>query len=359
MGYRNETEHLRHRVQQLEGELAQLKGGARAGKEERFAAKAKRQTLLLAVFALLASLAGVTCLVPTVAVTVEGDGSTELDRVATGGSYERLTFRGTVDADAVHETGYYTPHRWGPLREDPRVIVLCRSYSCPYDVESELERAALSGSPTSERAFRGTVHRSGDYAFDELDSSLLLAHAEAHDLTLADLRVVELQRHEDPRPGLWMMTTMILFAALLLWVAVAVHRAVARKEPPLPGAGDWITRDPLITLILSIATCRLYELVWIAMSTGQLRRITGRRDLIPGLDVVLIFATFGLWMFWVFYRNAEAVDEALADRGHYSNHRGTVVGLTLGSFVCGVLHWGLIYKLQEAYNVLITERPED
>jgi len=358
MGYRNETEHLRHRVQQLEGELHALKGGARSGKEERFVAKAKRQTILLVVFALLASGGGGLCLIPTLAVTLAGDGATELESVARGRSYEHYTFRGMVDAGAVHESGYYSPDRWGPLEEDPRIIVLCRSYSCPHGTEAELERAFLGRGSTSERLFSGTAFQRGSYAFDDLDEAVLLSHAEAHDLTLADLRVVQLEHREDPRPGLWVITGLMLFAALMMWGAVAWHRAATREEPPLPDAGDWVTRDPLITLILSIATCRVYELVWVALSTAQLRRITGRRDLVPALDVVLIFATFGLWIFWVFYRNAEAVDEALADRGVYSNHRGTVVGLTLGSFVCGVLHWGLVYKLQEAYNALVAERPE-
>src|SRR5690606_26593141 len=99
-----------------------------------------------------------------------------------------------------------------------------------------------------------------------------------------------------------------------------------------------------------------YELYWLYRSTAQLRRVTGRPDLVPGLDVVLTIFTFGFWSYWAWYRNAEAVDESLAALGEPRNHRSMVVGLTLGSFACGLMHWALVYKLQETYNSLLAAR---
>ena len=73
-----------------------------------------------------------------------------------------------------------------------------------------------------------------------------------------------------------------------------------------------------MTLLLTILTCRVYELIWLLTSTAQIGRITGRPDLNPAIDVVLTFATCGLGGLWVFHRNVEAVDEALTDVGETS-----------------------------------------
>lgn len=352
MGYRDETEHLRHRVQQLEGEIASLKGARRGGKEALFDARAKRQTILIAVLAVLASGAAGLCLLPATIAVIEraGDGLS-LEQVAASPSYRDADFEGTLDLGTVFDVGYY--HHAAPLEEDPRVVVSC-GWSCPYAIENEL----LDRFGAERRSFHGRVLRQGDYEFDRVDAVALERHAEAHGLTLDDLRVVELQRDEDPRPGLFVMVFFASMAALALWVSLFWHRRAIRSEVPLPTEADYQMRDPGMTLILTIVTCRLYELVWIFLSTSQVRRLTGRRDLIPALDVLLTLMTFGLWSFWVFYRNVEAVDEALADTGYHQPQVGSVVGLTLGSFVCGVLHWVLIYKVQEAYNLLALEKTD-
>ncbi|MCA9610359.1 MAG: DUF4234 domain-containing protein [Myxococcales bacterium] len=352
MGYRNETEHLRHRVEQLEGEIASLKGARRNGKEELFDGRVKRQTVLLVGLALVASASVGLCALPTaVAVLERANDALPLDQVARDTTHREATFEGTLDLTTVFDVGYY--NHAAPLVEDPRIIVSC-GWDCPYGVEAEL----TDRFDARRRSFRGRIYPSGAYEFDRVDGPSLEEHARQHGLSVDDLRVVELRHDEDPRPALFAMVFLVSMAALALWVAVFWHRRASRAEVPLPTALDYQTREPGTTLLLTIVTCRLYELVWIYQSTAQVRRLTGRRDLIPALDVLLSVATLGLWSFWVFYRNVEAVDEALADTGFHAPQTGAVVGLTLGSFVCGVLHWVLIYKVQEAYNLLAIQKLE-
>ncbi|MCB9591473.1 MAG: DUF4234 domain-containing protein [Sandaracinaceae bacterium] len=349
MGYRNETEHLRHWVEQLEGELATLKGSRRLGREDLFAARARRQMILIGVLAALASLAAGGCLVPTgIALFTVHDDPVPLDELVEAPSYATRRFEGTMRYGTEIEGDYYD--RLVPLAEDPRVIVSC-SWSCPYDVEQDITERSGDA-----RSFYGTVSREGEYDFDRLDPVMLRQYAEARSLDTSELVVVRLEQRDDPRPPLVVMVALTSLSALALWIALFWQRRAARTDVPLPVAGDYQTRDPAMTLILTIATCRLYELVWIFQSTSQLRRLTGRRDLVPGLDVMLTLMTFGLWSFWVFYRNVEAVDEVLEPTGHHMSQMGTVVGLTFGSFVCGILHWVLLYKVQEVYNQLVVEK---
>jgi len=163
-------------------------------------------------------------------------------------------------------------------------------------------------------------------------------------------------------PGFLKDVGQVLVIALLsalgacMWLGVWLHHRLARQPVDLPAPEDTQPRDPGMTLVLSVLSCRLYELYWQYDTTRQLRRLTGRPDLLPGLDLLLIFATLGLWQYWVAYRNAEAVDEAMARLGLPTAHRNTAIAMSLGTFVCGLCHWVLVFKLQEAYNQLFVER---
>lgn len=349
MGYRDESEHLRHRVQELEGQLDVLRGKRTAGREESFAAKARRQTWIILVLAILGTFGAGLCGLPIAIALIEGrsvDAAGLSDRRHDG----LVAFEGTVDpSQAFHGPGVY--QMAAPLEENPRAVLYC-DYACPPGFEAELE----SGAGSALRAYRGRVLRPGAYQFDRL-SPELGTYAQEHGYSLDEIVLVELRRTgDDPMVPLFIMLGLGLLGALSLWTSLLWHRRWSRMEVPLPTAADFVTRDPGMTVMLTIVTCRLYELVWIFSSTSQLRRITGRPDMNPGLDALLSIATFGLWPFWVLYRNVEAVDEALTDLGEYSNARGTILGLVFGSFFCGLLQWALLYKAQEAYNRLIVEK---
>ncbi len=352
MGYRDETEHLRNRVEQLQDELAELKETRRGGDSTLYARRARQQTILLIALATLASAGAGLCVVPTTVALIEEHEMLETpSEVARARAFTRHTFRGTVDQRASLSLGPYGYVSAAPLVEDPRVIVRC-DYACP----PELERFARP-LPSRERVFEGLVTLVEDDSFDQSDLEPLRAYALENHLTVSDLRVVTLQRRqESPLMGHLILLGMLAFSSLCLWIAVAWHRRALHIEPDMPIPSDYVSQGAGITLLLSIVTCRLYELYWIYRSTAQLRRLTGRNDLIPALDVMLAIATLGLWSFWVFYRNVQAVDDALKAAETHPPQVGAVVGLTFGSFLCGLLHWVLIYRVQEAYNRLALEK---
>ena len=353
MGYRNETEHLRHRVAQLEGQLETIKGQRALGREASFAAKVRRQTVIIAVLALFVSGGSAFCVLPIVALGLENR-PVDLADVAVASTYARPVFRGTANVDEAFRTGDYGDTVI-PLREDARILLFC-GYDCPYELGQEVNGYRVPAGAPIERTFRGTVAIDGEYPFSGIDPARLEDYLLRHGLSRAEIRVVEVESYEDPTVGFWVILCMGAFAALCMWGTLLWHRRASRGEVPLPTGEDFATKDPGMTLLLTIVTCRVYELIWLFTSTGQIRRITGRPDLNPAIDLVLTLATGGLWGLWVFYRNVEAVDEALVDVGAYSSERNTILGLALGSFLCGVLHWVLIFKVQEAYNRLILEK---
>jgi len=354
MGYRNETEHLRHRVQQLEGELNALKDARSPRTDSGHVASGKRQGILLIALACLCSVSGAVCVIPTTVAAIGEEDVPPLSDVTYSHSYAMHRFRGTIDRAHVFPSPGYYGNEAAPLREEPRIIIRC-GWDCDPAIRDEL--GGVTHRPGEVRVFYGEVSEPGDYAFSDVGIERLEEHAARNGLELSELRVVSLYpREESPLPPMLAMLGMLVVASLGFWFAWFWHRRAMKREAPMPIASDYALQDAGLTVFLTIITCRLYELYWIYRSTAQVRRLTGRRDLIPLLDVMLALLTFGLWGFWVHWRNVDAVDEALSTRGPHLKQSGNVVGLTLGSFVCGVLHWVLIYKVQEAYNLLTVDK---
>ncbi|MEZ4335938.1 MAG: hypothetical protein R3B82_04860 [Sandaracinaceae bacterium] len=190
MGYRNETEHLRHRVEQLEGEIASLKGARRNGKEELFDGRVKRQTVLLVGLALVASASVGLCALPTgVAVVERANDALSLDQVARDTTHREATFEGTLDLTTVFDVGYY--NHAAPLVEDPRIIVSCGWD--PYRVEAELTDRfdAGGGSFRGHPSSRRLRVRSGRWAEPRSTRASTACRS-------TTARVVEL-RHDGPR----------------------------------------------------------------------------------------------------------------------------------------------------------------
>lgn len=357
MGYRSESEHLRQRVHQLEGELARLRGQWRSDEHPRQASQVSRQTILLMVLAMLASACTLLCALPAVIATVEFPDVQSAAEVAEASSAEECAFEGR--ADAANTFAYYDAYseiQWAaPVDGEPRIILAC-DWRCPPDLAAELRETAGGTAPTRQRMVYGYVSRLGDDAFEAVPRDDLEAHARAHGLSVSDLRLITVRMNNDPRPGLWAIFGLGAFATLLFWLVVLWHRRASRAEAPLPRIEDFTNTDPVVTVMLGIVSCRLYELVWMLQSTARLRRITGRKDLIPAIDFVMTLMTLGLWVLWVYYRNAEAIDELMTESPVPTTVRSTVIGYTLGSLICGLLHWVLVFKFQEALNRVAAER---
>lgn len=111
-------------------------------------------------------------------------------------------------------------------------------------------------------------------------------------------------------------------------------------------------RNPLAVAALTLMTFGLYAYAWLYMTTDELRRETGRKDLSPGVDVLLTLITLGVWGVWAGYRNAKITHELIVSRGD-SEHsdRSLPVAAFAGVGAFSVWAWPVaIALLQEDYN---------
>jgi hypothetical protein len=68
-------------------------------------------------------------------------------------------------------------------------------------------------------------------------------------------------------------------------------------------------REPWVVPVLTIVTCGFYHIYWQYVTTDELKRVSGRDDLNPLLDLILGMVTCGIWTVYVMYRNANVVHE--------------------------------------------------
>ncbi|MFK7992325.1 MAG: DUF4234 domain-containing protein [Sandaracinaceae bacterium] len=111
-------------------------------------------------------------------------------------------------------------------------------------------------------------------------------------------------------------------------------------------------RNPLAVAALTLLTFGLYAYAWLYMTTDELRRETGRRDLSPGVDVLLAVITLGLWGIWAGYRNAKITHELIVSRGEASHSdRSIPVAAFAGVGAFSVWAWPVAMAiLQEDFN---------
>src|SRR5688572_16846562 len=70
-------------------------------------------------------------------------------------------------------------------------------------------------------------------------------------------------------------------------------------------------RNSGMVILFSILTCGIYKWYWLYTTTEELRTATSDTSLNPGLDLVLLFVTCGLWGIFAEYRNAQKIHAAL------------------------------------------------
>lgn len=112
-------------------------------------------------------------------------------------------------------------------------------------------------------------------------------------------------------------------------------------------------REPWMVPLLGILTCGVYLLYWQYVTTEELKRVSGRDDLNPIMDLLLSVLCCGLWSCYVGYRNAQVVHECFARRNVQHDDKSTLIlVLYVVSVVNGVTALIAPLILQDEYNKL-------
>ncbi len=112
-------------------------------------------------------------------------------------------------------------------------------------------------------------------------------------------------------------------------------------------------RSVVVVVLLTLITFGLYGLWWMWKTTADLRDLTGRDDLRPGLDLLMTIVTLGVWRIWVGYRNAEVVHQAMDRRGEMHDDRSLpILGFGLLTWLTGLSWLVVTALLQGDYNRL-------
>lgn len=112
-------------------------------------------------------------------------------------------------------------------------------------------------------------------------------------------------------------------------------------------------RSVAVVLLLSFVTCGLYSLYWLYVTTTELKTVTARADLNPGLELVLSIVTCGLWGLYAGYRNAGLVHQVFTQGGRPHEDKSTLVLiLNLLMLVVGVTGFVATAILQDELNKL-------
>ncbi|MCA2980672.1 MAG: DUF4234 domain-containing protein [Myxococcaceae bacterium] len=116
-------------------------------------------------------------------------------------------------------------------------------------------------------------------------------------------------------------------------------------------------RDLVVVALLSIVTCGLYAFYWQYQTTVELKAVTGKADLNPGLELLLSLVTCGIFGIYVRYRNTQLVTEQLkALRGAHEDKAVLVLILDLAAFVVGITFFAAVLVAQSELNALADAR---
>ena len=102
-------------------------------------------------------------------------------------------------------------------------------------------------------------------------------------------------------------------------------------------------RNIAVCIILSIVTCGLYGLYWLACLANDVNTVSGRQgDLSGGMVVLLSIVTCGIYeLFWL-YRAGEKVSYIKARNTGYPDNSAAVLYLVLGILGVGIVSLCLI-----------------
>lgn len=111
-------------------------------------------------------------------------------------------------------------------------------------------------------------------------------------------------------------------------------------------------RDLVVVGLLTVFTCGIYALYWQYKTTEELKTVS-RKDLNPGLELLLSLVTCGIFSIYAHYRNAQIVTEQMkALRGAHEDKSMVILALDVASLVVGVTWVVAVVILQDELNKL-------
>jgi hypothetical protein len=134
----------------------------------------------------------------------------------------------------------------------------------------------------------------------------------------------------------------------------------AYQQPPPPAAqpggvvpGVVTERSPLQIILLGMVTCGIYIWWWWYKTTEELKQATGDQSLNPGMDLLLVLLTGGIWGVYIEYRNCKKVHEVLApgDPARKDQSQTVLIMRIVGLFIAFLAFYA-IYLTQQEYNAM-------
>ncbi len=112
-------------------------------------------------------------------------------------------------------------------------------------------------------------------------------------------------------------------------------------------------RSGAMVVLLGIITCGIYHFIWLHKTSDELREATSDTGINPGVDLILVLITCGLWGLFLLYRNVQKVQAAQRARGlQRPDQSQTVMVLAIATFFVGVTGLVATYLVQEELNAL-------
>ncbi len=113
-------------------------------------------------------------------------------------------------------------------------------------------------------------------------------------------------------------------------------------------------RDIAICIILSIVTCGIYSLYWLACINDEINAIAGKQNETSGVMVILLsIITCGIYLLYWYYKVGAACDDIAVSRGEAPKNQG-ILYILLAIFGFSIINNAFI---QDNINKFIAPPP--
>ncbi|MEE1280668.1 MAG: DUF4234 domain-containing protein [Acutalibacteraceae bacterium] len=102
-------------------------------------------------------------------------------------------------------------------------------------------------------------------------------------------------------------------------------------------------REIALCIVLSLVTCGIYSLIWLAFMVNDLRELANEQDKMGGgLVVLLSIVTCGIYGIYWYYQAGKSIEKAKYMRNISSDNATGLIYLLLGVFGLGIVSMCLI-----------------